>query len=367
VSFATYNILLGGGGRWPEITELLRSVDADVVALQEADDRAAVARAADQLGYQLIYGIAPTPAQQATPRHQAVLSRLPVARWVNHRDPTVFLRNSLEVWLETPPGSQIKQLCLHTVHLTAAFQRRGRAEPDRVRELAAVQAHAAQHPEVPHLVAGDFNSVAPGDRIQATDFFAQINLWRRTGVLQGAGAIGPIPPGLSRLRWWQDPETADAIVEELPEAVRSGLPRLPWLVHPLLEVLPRGDTTDAVLGALLPRAAVRSMLRAGYIDCLRALHPRASAFTCPTYQPAARIDYVFVTRGLDRRLVRCEVVGGSGDLGKLARRASDHFPVIAEFGLASTRSQSLGPARASRTGSPGGAGTSPSRDDAPAG
>jgi endonuclease/exonuclease/phosphatase family metal-dependent hydrolase len=249
------------------------------------------------------------------------------------------LRNSLEVWLETPPGGQIKRLCLHTVHLTAAFQRRGRAEPDRVRELAAVQGHAAQHPEAPHLVIGDFNSVAPGDRIQATDFFAQINLWRRTGVLQEAGAIGPIPPGLSRLRWWQDPETADAIVEELPEAVRSGLPRLPWLVHPLLEVLPRGDTTDAVLGALLPRAAVRSMLRAGYIDCLRALHPRASAFTCPTYQPAARIDYIFVTRGLDRRLVKCEVVGRSGELAELARRASDHFPVMAEFRLGSIQAR----------------------------
>jgi endonuclease/exonuclease/phosphatase family metal-dependent hydrolase len=341
VSFATYNILLGGGGRWREITELLSSVDADVVALQEADDRAAVARAADQLGYQLIFGIAPTPPQRAMARHQAVLSRLPVARWVNHREPTVLLRNSLEVWLEAPPGSQIDQLCLHTVHLTAAFQRRGRAEPNRVRELATVQGHAAQHPEAPHLVIGDFNSVAPGDRIQATDFFAQINLWRKTGVLQEAGAMGPIPPGLSRLRWWQDPETADAIVEELPEAVRSGLPRLPWLVHPLLEVLPRGDATDAVLGALLPRAAVRSMLRAGYIDCLRALHPRASAFTCPTYQPAARIDYIFATRGLDRRLVRCEVVGRSGDLAELARRASDHFPVVAEFNLGQVRPRPL--------------------------
>ncbi|MGA8206646.1 MAG: endonuclease/exonuclease/phosphatase family protein [Candidatus Dormiibacterota bacterium] len=341
MSFATYNVLLGGGGRWTEITELLRSMNADVVALQEADDRPAVTRAADHLGYQLIYGIAPKPAQRGVARHQAVLTRLPVARWVNHRDPAVFLRNSLEVWLENPPGSQIKQVCLHTVHLTAAFQRRGRAEPDRVRELAAVQGHAAEHPEAPHLVIGDFNAVAPGDRIQATDFFAQINLWRRTGVLQEAGAMGPIPPGLSRLRWWQDPETADAIVEELPEAVRSGLPRLPWLVHPLLEVLPRGDTTDAVLGALLPRAAVRSMLRAGYIDCLRALHPRASAFTCPTYQPAARIDYIFVTRGLDRRLVSCEVVGRSGELAELARRASDHFPVLAEFSLGPVRSRSL--------------------------
>jgi endonuclease/exonuclease/phosphatase family metal-dependent hydrolase len=333
--FATYNILLGGGGRWAEITQLLRSIDADVVALQEADDRAAVARAADQLGYQVIFGTAPMPQQQATPRHQAVLSRLPVEDWTNHRDPRVFLRNSLEIWVRPPPGSQLDRLCLHTVHLTAAFQRRGRAEPDRVRELAAVRGQAARHPEVSHLVLGDFNSVAPGDRIQATDFFAQINQWRRTGVLQEAGAMGPIPPGLARLRWWQDPEATDAIVEELPEAVRSGLPRLPWLVHPLLEVLPRGDATDAVLGALLPRAAVRSMLRAGYVDCLRTLHPRATAFTCPTYQPAARIDYIFATKGLAPRLVRCEVVGRSGELAELARRASDHFPLMAEFNLGS--------------------------------
>jgi endonuclease/exonuclease/phosphatase family metal-dependent hydrolase len=327
VRVATYNILLGGGGRWSEITQLLQAIDADVVALQEAEDRAAVERVGEQLGYQVLFGMAPTP------RHQAVLSRLPVTSWTNHRDPAIFLRNSLEVWVEPPPKSQLTQLCLHTVHLTAAFHRRGRAEPERVRELAAVRAHAARHPEAAHLVLGDFNAVAPGDRVRATDFFAQINQWRRSGVLQEAGALGPVPPGLAHLHWWQDAETRDSIVEELPEAVRSGLPRLPWLVHPLLELLPRGDATDAVLGALLPRAAVRSMVQAGYTDCLRTLHPRAGGFTCPSYQPAVRIDYIFATKGLAQRLTRCEVVGRSGELVAVARRASDHFPLMAEFDL----------------------------------
>jgi endonuclease/exonuclease/phosphatase family metal-dependent hydrolase len=330
VRVATYNVLLGGGGRWPEIGRLLRAVDADVIALQEADDREAVERLGRELGHRVIFGSAPTP------RHQAVLSRLPVTNWVNHTDPDVFLRNSLEVWVALPSGSPLTELGLHTVHLTAAFHRRGRAEPERVRELAAVRAHAACRPETPHLVLGDFNAVAPGDRVKATDFFAQINQWRRTGVLREAGVLGPIPPGLSHMRWWQDTE-AETIIDELPEAVRSGLPRLPWLVHPLLEVLPRGEATDAVLAALLPRAAVRSMLQAGYVDCLRALHPRADSFTCPTYQPAVRIDYFFASRDLAAGLVKCEVVGRSGELAALARRASDHFPVVAEFNLGRLR------------------------------
>ncbi len=324
---ATYNILLGGGGRWPEIIELLRAIDADVVALQEAEDRGAVEVAAQELGYAVYFGEAPTP------RHQAVLSRLPVGHWRNHRDPSVFLRNSLEIWLQPPPASAFSQVALHTVHLTAAFQRRGRAEPERMRELAEVRRHAAAHPELPHLVVGDFNSLAPGDPVRATDFFAQINQWRRSGVLQEAGVLGPVPPGLSHLRWWQEAEGRDSIVEDLPEAVRSGLPRLPWLVHPLFEVLPRGEAIDAVLGALLPRAAVRSMLRAGYADCLRRLHPRAVAFTCPSYRPAVRIDYVFSSSELTGRLKECRVVGRGGDLAELARRASDHFPVVAEFDL----------------------------------
>ncbi|MGH7611658.1 MAG: endonuclease/exonuclease/phosphatase family protein [Candidatus Dormibacteria bacterium] len=322
---ATYNVLVGGGGRWPQIQELLRAVDADVVALQETETEAPVRRLADELGYQLIF------AEASSPRHQSVLVRWPLEGWSNHRE-AWFLRNTVEVRLVPPPGSVLDRIHLHTVHLPAAFQRRLRAEPERMRELATVRQHARRHPVVPHLVLGDFNSLAPGDRLRATAFFAQINRWRRSGVLQETGAMGPVPPGLSRWRWWQDP---DALKEELPEAVRSGLPRLPWLLHPLMEVVPQGEVSDAVLGSLLPRAAIRSMLQAGYADCLRQLHPRADGFTCPTYQPAVRIDYVFADPRMARRLVRCEVIGVSGELSGLARQASDHFPLVAEFQLGS--------------------------------
>ncbi|MGH7758838.1 MAG: endonuclease/exonuclease/phosphatase family protein, partial [Candidatus Dormibacteria bacterium] len=130
---ATYNILLGGGGRWEEITELLRAIDADVVALQEAGNRQAVETVASLLGYQLCYG------EAVTPRHQALLTRLPVEAFHNHRNPAIFLRNSLEVWVRPRPGSTVPQLAIHTVHLTAAFQRRARAEPERMRELAEVR------------------------------------------------------------------------------------------------------------------------------------------------------------------------------------------------------------------------------------
>ncbi len=323
---ATYNVLVGGGGRWEQITELLRAVDADVVALQETETEAPVRQLGEELGYEVLFG------EAATPRHQSVLTRWPLRGWTNHRE-AFFLRNSLEVRLEPPACSGLEQVHVHTVHLPAAFQRRLRAEPERMRELAAVRHHARRHPGAPHLILGDFNCLAPGDRLLATAFFAQINQWRRSGVLQDTGAMGPVPPGLSRLRWWREPEPDDTLLAELPEAVRSGLPRLPWLIHPLMEAVPRGDVSDAFLGALIPRTAVRAMLQAGYADCMRLLHPSLDAFTCPTYRPAVRIDYVFASPPLAQRLVRCDVIGDSGELAQLARRASDHFPLMAEFDL----------------------------------
>jgi len=320
----TYNILAGGGERWSAISEVLATIGADVVAVQEVEDPAPLSAVASELGYQLLFGEAPKF------RHQAVLSRLPVLAWQNHQDPAAWPRNSLEVELELPSGAVFPRIRVHTVHLTAAFQRRGRGEPDRLRELVAVRSRADHEPRLPHLVLGDFNSLAPGDGIRATDFLGQLSQWRRSGVLEEVGAIGRVPSGLASMRWWRDPQ---AEVSEISEVARAGIPRLPWLVHPLIELVPRGETTDAVVGALLPRAAVRSMGDAGYVDCLRRTHPRADSFTCPTYLPAVRIDYVFATPDLAAQLVSCEVAARTGTLGEVARRASDHFPVVADFKL----------------------------------
>jgi exonuclease III len=244
----------------------------------------------------------------------------------------VYPRNSLEVTVDAPEGSSVGQVRVHTVHLTAAFQRKGRAEPERLRELEAVRSQAAKDRSVPHLIVGDFNALAPGDQLRAADFLGLLSEWRRAGVLEEVGGVGQVPAQVAALRWWRRGPSGPGL-DELSEVARDGIPRLPWLVHPLIDILPRGEATDTVIGALIPRAAVRSMLAAGYVDCLRQAHPRADSFTCPTYLPTVRIDYIFADPELAARLTNCEVTARQGALAEVAKRASDHFPVVAEFDL----------------------------------
>lgn len=77
-----------------------------------------------------------------------------------------------------------------------------------------------------------------------------------------------------------------------------------------------------------PRQAIRSILGAGYLDCYRTLHPDAPGYTFPTATPWLRLDYIFGTEEMTARLAACEVVMTSDTL-----RASDHFPLSAEFGF----------------------------------
>ncbi|HUY60845.1 MAG TPA: endonuclease/exonuclease/phosphatase family protein, partial [Candidatus Dormibacteraeota bacterium] len=282
----TYNLLVGGEGRWPAITQLVAQARPDLLALQEADDLPAVQRLADELGYQCV------PGSANMPRHQAVLTRWPVQRRVNHRERAIFLRNSLELQVATPAGAAVAAVRLHTVHLPAAFQRRGRGEPDRLRELAAVLRHAARDPGTPHLICGDFNAVAPGDPVAATTFFGRLGQLHRTGELDLAGAVRSPPGLLQRLYGGEARGAAGAAAPErlpgepLPPQLRAGLPRLPWALPALLEALPRGPVTDAVLGSFLPRAAIQSLLDRGYADCRPRTRSGTPAFTCPTYGPA---------------------------------------------------------------------------------
>ncbi len=82
--------------------------------------------------------------------------------------------------------------------------------------------------------------------------------------------------------------------------------------------------------------------RAGYVDSFRRLNPRAWGFTCPAKAPAGRIDYIFASPELARRLSTCHVVTGAN--GVYGDQASDHLPVLAEF------SESVGSERDLRIG-----------------
>jgi exonuclease III len=80
---------------------------------------------------------------------------------------------------------------------------------------------------------------------------------------------------------------------------------------------------------LLPRWALRSLARAGYVDCFRRAHPDSDGFTIPAPVPHARLDYVLADAACARALLDCEVLTSAGAAG-----ASDHLPVLATFDAA---------------------------------
>jgi exonuclease III len=85
----------------------------------------------------------------------------------------------------------------------------------------------------------------------------------------------------------------------------------------------RGDDR---LEPQFPRQVIPLLLEAGYVDCYRALHPTTPGYTSHTTHPALRVDYIFAAPVFAKRLYACDLVTGAE-----AERASDHFPLWAEF------------------------------------
>ena len=142
----SYNILVGGRGRLDAIASVLQNLEPDVVILEEVYNPQSARTLARELDM---------PNWCARERHSmAVLSRLPVhqCRW--HATP-VSRRRVLEVGL---PG-----LTLFGVHLQPYFFRGSEAQ--RLREVRALLAMLSHYRELPHLVVGDFNSIAPGEAV----------------------------------------------------------------------------------------------------------------------------------------------------------------------------------------------------------
>jgi endonuclease/exonuclease/phosphatase family metal-dependent hydrolase len=145
LKLVTWNIWNGGEGRLDAIEGVLREQDADVVALQEANDRDAVGRVAASLGMQLVYGEANSEYAVAW------LARLPITSWVNHR---------LPVLEKTLLGVEVDGMRLFATHLSAGRTRAH--EPRRIAEVEAILAAVGTNADV---LVGDFNAVQPCDEI----------------------------------------------------------------------------------------------------------------------------------------------------------------------------------------------------------
>jgi endonuclease/exonuclease/phosphatase family metal-dependent hydrolase len=236
----------------------------------------------------------------------ALLTRLPIVSTKIHERPGLLARPLLEVCVEEENG---EHLTVCVTHLSAAFNRGRGGGGVRLREVAEILRITAplRAEGKPHLIMGDFNSLAPGDTFKASSLLRYIVQLDKTKGLPTDGHPNfnaVVPPQLRFLR-------------------------------PVLKTVADSDLLCALfdLAAALyaPRAAIRELKRF-YVDSYRHLHPYELGFTCPAAAPAGRIDYIFTSQLLADRLVDCDVIR-IGEDGVTGDQASDHLPVTAGFAL----------------------------------
>ena len=157
----SYNIRFGGTGREPLLAAVIGAAGADVVMLQEATDPAVVERVAAKTGF-AHWG--------ARPGHSTgFLSRHPVAHHAWHHPPGA--RHAfLELALEDV------ECRFFGLHLSAWFSKW--SEQRRARELRALLAAIRHEEQGFHVIAGDFNALAPGERLET----ARMPRWIRAMV-----------------------------------------------------------------------------------------------------------------------------------------------------------------------------------------
>jgi exodeoxyribonuclease-3 len=145
VRLLTYNIRFGGVGRVDELAAVVNDCAPQVVVLQEAFRPDVVEQLAAATGM---------TTWAADPTHSlGFMSRLPVAHHQWHRPP-MSRRAFLEI---VPEGTPFR---IFGLHLSAVHS--NWTERRRVRELRAVLAAIKDHQHGFHVLAGDFNTVAPG-------------------------------------------------------------------------------------------------------------------------------------------------------------------------------------------------------------
>jgi endonuclease/exonuclease/phosphatase family metal-dependent hydrolase len=141
----SYNIKYGGTGREDAIASVIREAAPDVVVLQEATDPTVVRRLASATG--LLHS--GSRAGHST----GFLSREPVAAHAWHHPP-----GARHAFLEVVLANDVGRV--YGLHLNAWFSKW--SERRRVHEIRALLHSIREHQHGFHVIAGDFNALAPG-------------------------------------------------------------------------------------------------------------------------------------------------------------------------------------------------------------
>jgi len=148
-----YNILNGGAGRETALLEVIRAAAPDVVVVAEVMQSAILGRIAGALN--MVHCIAQGSERE---RKVGLLSRLPILTAYSFR-PWRAGRHCLQATIRLPNAQPLTIYGVHLVPFPAWF-----FEIWRRQELRGLLAHIQRTRPGPHLLAGDFNAIAPGDQ-----------------------------------------------------------------------------------------------------------------------------------------------------------------------------------------------------------
>jgi endonuclease/exonuclease/phosphatase family metal-dependent hydrolase len=146
VTLLSYNIRFGGRGRERELAEVISRVAPDLVVFQEATDPRLIRRLSEATSY---------PFWSARREHSiGYISRLEIAHHEWH-----YQAGAKHSFLEiVPKGSEARIFGLHLSSMFSKWKERR-----RVREIQALLKSIERHQEGFHVLAGDFNTLAPGE------------------------------------------------------------------------------------------------------------------------------------------------------------------------------------------------------------
>lgn len=297
----SYNILVGATRRVDPLTEMIKAAHPDVVGLVEATNPRVVEELARRLDMQHMMSAYPKHSQDW---QVALLTRLPVIYTKTH----FLTKPVLEVCVEEASGRQIR---VFVTHLSADFSKGWAGDGIRRREVRDLLRIMSARQGTPHLVMGDFNALAPGDPFKASALLSYVvktdELYRRNPAsMKGHPHLNFVVPGPLRI------------------------------LNPILRIIPNSKLLcglfDRAASVYAPRGTISLLQKAGYVDCFRKMHSQTAGFTCPAAAPAGRIDFIFASPELAESLLTCYIpTEGASVRGE---EASDHLPVVAEFGEA---------------------------------
>ena len=165
----SYNIRHGGVGRESRIAQVIESCGADVVILQEAEAPESVRRIAAGCGMK----------RWGALRGQSLgyLSRLDLAHHAWHQA-QFARRRYLELVVDSP------RMRIYGVHLSAVHS--NLTENRRVHELRGLLKGIAQHQKGFHVLTGDFNTLAPGEKLDVSKLPPRLRaiVWLTGGAIR---------------------------------------------------------------------------------------------------------------------------------------------------------------------------------------